>query len=161
VFVYSFLAGCIILLTFAYRKLLLRREIGQYEEHISEIKRYSLFLLASIGIKLFLATQLFEYKSTYALPTYSISEMVALTLFCLFKKNSDCFQCFNRSQEITYSIFQIKLKNRANFDTELESSENNDNILYSSMNSTEDNRSHQSYGENSRKNNLKRRTKSH
>ena len=118
-----------------------------------------MFLLTSIGIKLYLTTQLFDYASTEALPIYSISEILALTLFCLFKTNSDCFQCFNRSQEITYSIFQIRLKNSANFDTEVESSEINDdtNILYSSMNSTE---YHQSSGRHSRKKNLKRRKKS-
>lgn len=161
VFVYSFLAGCIILSSLVYRRLLQRREIGQFEEHIGEIRRYSVFLLASIGIKLFLTSQLFEYKTILALPIYSISELVALTLFCLFKRNSDCFQCFNRSQEITYSIFQITLKNRSNFDTELESSEaNENNMLYSSMNSTEDQHSHHSYGGHSRNKNLKRRTKS-
>ena len=71
------------------------------------IIRYVLWLFVSLGVKLFLVKTMFSY-SNQSLPVYSMSELIVMTLFAVFKSDEDCFSCFQRADCETYSIFQVK-----------------------------------------------------
>jgi hypothetical protein len=65
-------------------------------------------MTASLSIKFYLVKQLTEYSNDSNLSLYTLSELLVLTLFCVFKQDEDCFACFNRCQDIPiYSIFQM------------------------------------------------------
>ena len=70
-------------------------------------------MVVSLLIKFSLVAQLTDYNSNNNLSYFTISELLAMTLFSVFKLDEDCFACFNRCQEIkAYSIFQMDSKNQ-------------------------------------------------
>jgi len=81
-------------------------EHRNYLSHKRLILGYSFFIYGSLAIKFALSANLFEYSTQGPFVVYTLSDLVILTLFCAFKKDEDCFYCFNRCDDIVdYSIF--------------------------------------------------------
>lgn len=75
-----------------------------FEHHNNLIKTTWLFMTLSLLMKFGLTIQLFDYE-TDALLFYSISELIILFSFSVFKTDEDCFKCFHRGDSETYSWF--------------------------------------------------------
>ena len=70
---------------------------------------------------------------------YTVSDLLALTLFSVFKLDEDCFSCFNRCQDIrAYSIFQMgdKLEGFILIDNEFEEQVSSLKLIEENLNRT-------------------------
>ena len=109
---YNFILGCLlislIIVSIMFISILRNYQRDDWQNHRRMIYSYLFFMLFSLAIKFSLVHQLTDYNSDTNLIKFTISEMLALTLFSVFKLDEDCFTCFNRCQEIpNYSIFQM------------------------------------------------------
>ena len=98
--IYLFIMGCL-LISLIVNSIWLIITLRAYQHddwntHKSMIYRYTFFMLASLIIKIILVLQLTDYDNNSNLVLYTISDLLALTLFSIFKIDEDCFSCFNR-----------------------------------------------------------------
>ena len=94
-------------------------EKNNYLYHRRLIYFYTTFIMVSLMIKLVLAAMgnLFSYDVDWPFVSYTMSDLIILTLFCYFKRDEDCFYCFNRCDDIPYySVFQIKTRRLTKID---------------------------------------------
>lgn len=76
-----------------------------YEEHKGLINFFAYISCGSIIMRLVFSYDLFNFDWG-SIKNYSIVELAILLIFSIFKKDEDCFACFNRSnEEEIYSIF--------------------------------------------------------
>jgi hypothetical protein len=102
---YGSLVVLISIVVIAYNYLTKRHANENFIYHRNQSYKYTCFLFISLGIKMYLVTNLLSYD-TNTLPIYAVSELVVMMLFSVFKKDEDCFTCFQRCTDLeTYSIF--------------------------------------------------------
>jgi hypothetical protein len=138
-FIYSSLLLTLGLVSLKFISILRRLQYDDWQSHKCMIFRYICFMLASLIIKFYLGTQLTDYTNESNLNLYSLSELIALTLFVVFKVNEDCFQCFNRCVNIDrYSVFQFKRKREdwLRFESESDSQDNAKALIDQNINRT-------------------------
>lgn len=80
----------------------------QYYDHVHHTKMANVctvWLVLSIAIRLALTKRIFSFdKGTLVIQP--LSELLLVTVFSVFKKDEDCFSCFNKCEEIErYSLF--------------------------------------------------------
>ena len=86
-------------------KILKNKRNEAYEEHKILITFFALLICFSIIMRLSTVQGILSYDWN-AIVKYSIVELAILLIFSIFKKDEDCFACFNRSnEEEIYSIF--------------------------------------------------------
>lgn len=105
------LCACIIV-SIIYIRTLAQKGNEHLKYHRSQIIKYNCFIILSILLKLYLVhgDNIFSY-SYKTFPVYQISELTAMTMFSIFKKDEDCIECFKISTIECFSIFQIARQN--------------------------------------------------
>lgn len=63
-------------------------------------------MIVGLLIKCLLLRYAFR-DSAQALPMYAVSELLIIFFFIVTKDDEDCFMCFQRDEQETYSIFQV------------------------------------------------------
>jgi len=102
---YGTLALLIVSVVYAFNYYTKRHANNTFVYHRNLSIKYTIFLLLSLIIKMFLVNNLFSYN-TNTLPIYAVSELIVMMLFSVFKKDEDCFTCFQRCTDLeVYSIF--------------------------------------------------------
>lgn len=124
IFVYVSLAILIIGSVFMLQSMIKKHQQEYHKEHKSTLISYSVQLLLSIAVKLYLTTDLMSYDSD-TIPIYATSELLIMVLFSVFKKDDDWFKCYQRTAHDTYSIFQIP-ERQSNIDDDWDDDEDED-----------------------------------
>lgn len=107
IFIYASLALLILIVVWCFNYLTFRHSHETYLYHRNLSMKYTAWLFLSLAIKMYLVSTLFSYE-TNTLPIYAISELIVMMLFSVFKKDEDCFHCFQRCSDLdTYSMFQM------------------------------------------------------
>ena len=77
-------------------KILKNKRNEAYEEHKVIITSFTFLICSIIAVRHIFSYDLLNFDWN-AIVIYSIVELVILLIFSIFKKDEDCFACFNRS----------------------------------------------------------------
>lgn len=105
---YIFLWLTIIGVTWFFKHTVRTKYFSEHVYHNKLTNQYIIWLSLSLFVKMFLGTKIFSFDSS-TLAIQPLSELLMITLFSVFKRDEDCFNCFRKCDYIeNYSIFQIK-----------------------------------------------------
>ena len=105
---YIFLWLTIIFVTWFFKYTVRTKYFSEHVYHDKLTNQYIIWLSLSLFVKMFLGTKIFSFDSS-TLAIQPLSELLMITLFSIFKRDEDCFDCFRKCDYIeNYSIFQIK-----------------------------------------------------
>ena len=94
IYIFDFI--CILISSIKLTKIIYKKRNEAYEEHKLIIAVFALLICCSIITRLAFSYGILEFDWP-SIMIYSIVELVILLIFSIFKKDEDCFACFNRS----------------------------------------------------------------
>ena len=94
IYIFDFI--CILISSIKLTRIIYKKRNEAYEEHKLIIAFFALLICCSIITRLAFSYGILEFDWP-SIMIYSIVELVILLIFSIFKKDEDCFACFNRS----------------------------------------------------------------
>ena len=94
IYIFDFI--CILISSIKLTRIIYKKRNEAYEEHKLIIAVFALLICCSIITRLAFSYGILEFDWP-SIMIYSIVELVILLIFSIFKKDEDCFACFNRS----------------------------------------------------------------
>ena len=87
---------CVLVSSYKLIKIIKNKRNETYEEHKLSIIFFSSLICCIIIVRISFIQDL-NNNGWFAILRYSIVELIILLIFSIFKKDEDCFACFNRS----------------------------------------------------------------